>query len=84
MLGFALLLFIFKVIIMAVIPDEAGWVTTKLLATKYKQDKLHANEVTNAQSNEAIKIERAFLKKKIDKLQLGVTAEQAHQQKKNN
>jgi hypothetical protein len=86
MLGFALLLFIGKVILMSLIPDAAGWVTTKLLATKYQLDKLHEHEMTSAQASDAIAVERVYVQQNMEKLKFGVQAdrEQALQQKKNN
>lgn len=77
MLGFALILFVLKVLLMAFIPDEAGWVTTRLLAAKYRRDKELASELTAAQSKEAIEIERQYMRRRIDKLKLGVKAAEA-------
>lgn len=72
MVAFALVLFIVKVLLMAIIPDQAGWVTTKLMAAKYRQDKIQANEITNEQASDAIKIERQQVRSRITKMNAGI------------
>jgi hypothetical protein len=72
LVSFCMVLLCVKVLLMALIPDQAGWVSTRLLAAKYKQDKLHANEMSHAQATDALKIEREHNKRRLSKLKAGV------------
>lgn len=74
MISAGLILFVFKVLLMAIIPDQAGWVTTRLMAEKYKQDKQQANEISHTQAKDAIKIEREQARRNISKMNAGLQA----------
>lgn len=71
MLVFGLTLFIIKVLLMSIIPDQAGWVTTRLLAVKYESDQAAAHTINTRQAEEAIKIERKQYQNRVNKLQDG-------------
>lgn len=84
MLAFALILFMLKVVIAAVIPDQAGWVRVRLLATKYQTSKRQAQEANSQQAEDAIRIERAHIKQNMHKLQAGAERSNKTQSAKKN
>jgi len=72
LVSFCMVLLVIKVLLMALIPDTAGWVSTRLMAAKYRQDKQQAHELSNKQQHDAIAIEREQNRRRLSKLRAGL------------